>query len=72
MEVRDSSHSLDLSPRKDLLGSIELDETSSVGETGYILQYAMTLVQPQPVTLLQVGGKQTGLSSYPIPHLGNR
>lgn len=41
-------------------GSITLDATSSVDETGYILQYAMTLVQPQPILLLQVGGQQTG------------
>ncbi|KAF8068813.1 subtilisin-like protein [Lyophyllum atratum] len=35
------------------------DQNTDVGETGYILQYAMSLVQPQPVQLLQVGNQQT-------------
>jgi tripeptidyl-peptidase-1 len=41
-------------------GSIEPEETSGVGEDDWILEYAMTLTQPQPVMFLQVGGKQTG------------
>ncbi|RDB30132.1 Tripeptidyl-peptidase sed1 [Hypsizygus marmoreus] len=41
-------------------GTLELDESSSVGEAGWVLQYAMTLAQPQPVKLLQLGNKQTG------------
>lgn len=46
--------------RNYITGSTVLDQMSSVGETGYILQYAMTLVQSQPIMLLQVGGPQTG------------
>lgn len=54
-------------------GSLESDETTSVGEDGWILEYAMTLVQPQPVMLLQVGNKQTGklLAHMPKLHLNN-
>ncbi|KAG5645670.1 hypothetical protein DXG03_005508 [Asterophora parasitica] len=31
-----------------------------VGEAGWVIQYAMSLVQPQPVKLLQLGNAQTG------------
>ncbi|KDR80277.1 hypothetical protein GALMADRAFT_153925 [Galerina marginata CBS 339.88] len=41
-------------------GSIEIGAESGVGEDDWILQYAMTLVQPQQVQLLQVGNQQTG------------
>ncbi|TFK38001.1 peptidase S8/S53 domain-containing protein [Crucibulum laeve] len=40
--------------------TIELDENTDVGEDGWVLQYTMTLVQPQTVLLLQTGGPQTG------------
>lgn len=42
-----------------VLGGIEVGPTSDVGEDGWILQYAMTLVAPQPVQLLQSGNAQT-------------
>lgn len=35
-------------------------EGTDVGEVGWILQYTMTLVEPQPVTMLQVGTMITG------------
>ncbi|KAF8905279.1 Pro-kumamolisin, activation domain-containing protein [Gymnopilus junonius] len=41
-------------------GSIELDPSSDVGEDGWILQYAMSLVQPQPVQFLQMNNPQIG------------
>jgi len=41
------------------LGGIEVGPASDVGEVGWILQYAMTLVEPQPVQLLQSGNAQT-------------
>lgn len=49
-------------------GSIEIDESSSVEEDDWILEYAMSLVEPQPVMLLQVGGKneQAGKSFQPL------
>ncbi|KAF8155864.1 subtilisin-like protein [Crassisporium funariophilum] len=43
-------------------GSIALDPASDVGEDGWILQYAMTLVQSQPVQFLQVGNQQIATS----------
>ncbi|KAG6810219.1 hypothetical protein H0H92_012845 [Tricholoma furcatifolium] len=36
-------------------GSLEQDANTDGGEAGWILQYTMTLVQPQPVQLLQIG-----------------
>ncbi|KAG6817109.1 hypothetical protein H0H87_012630 [Tephrocybe sp. NHM501043] len=39
-------------------GNLEEDENTSGGEAGWILQYAMSLVQPQPVKLLQIGNSQ--------------
>lgn len=45
-----------------MLGSIEVDASGDVGEDGFILQYAMTLVAPQPVQFLQVGNNQTDLN----------
>lgn len=42
------------------LGSIELDSSSDVGEDGWILEYAMTLVQPQPVQFLLINNPQIG------------
>ncbi|KAF8965082.1 subtilisin-like protein [Flammula alnicola] len=42
------------------LRTIALDPSSDVGEDGWILEYAMTLVEPQPVQLLQVGNQQIG------------
>ncbi|KAG5646730.1 hypothetical protein DXG03_002412 [Asterophora parasitica] len=41
-------------------GSLDQDATTGVGEAGWVLQYAMSLVQPQPVKLLQLGNAQTG------------
>ncbi|KAG6837110.1 hypothetical protein H0H93_014714 [Arthromyces matolae] len=40
------------------IGSLEQDASTSGGEAGWILQYAMTLVQPQSVQLLQIGNSQ--------------
>ncbi|PPQ78612.1 hypothetical protein CVT25_010576 [Psilocybe cyanescens] len=46
-------------------GSIEVDANSDVGEDGWILEYAMTLTQPQPVQFLQSGNAQIGpISSF--------
>ncbi|KIM47038.1 hypothetical protein M413DRAFT_268272 [Hebeloma cylindrosporum] len=42
-------------------GGIEVGPTSDVGEDGWILEYAMTLVAPQPVQLLQSGSAQTSV-----------
>ncbi|KAF9467748.1 subtilisin-like protein [Collybia nuda] len=41
-------------------GSVDPVEGSAFSEDGWILEYAMTLTQPQPVMFLQVGGPQTG------------
>ncbi|KJA23154.1 hypothetical protein HYPSUDRAFT_40323 [Hypholoma sublateritium FD-334 SS-4] len=41
-------------------GTIALDPDSSVGEDGWILEYAMTLAAPQPVQFLNVGNEQIG------------
>lgn len=45
-----------------ILGSIEVVESVGVGEDGFILQYAMSLVAPQPVQFLQVGNNQTDMN----------
>lgn len=42
-----------------ILGSTEVVASSGVGEDAFILQYAMSLVAPQPVQFLQVGNNQT-------------
>ncbi|KAH9478356.1 Tripeptidyl-peptidase sed1 [Psilocybe cubensis] len=39
-------------------GTIDVDPTSDVGEDGWILEYAMTLTNPQPVQFLKVGNPQ--------------
>ncbi|KAG6916154.1 hypothetical protein DXG01_008206 [Tephrocybe rancida] len=39
-------------------GNLEQDANTSGGEAGWALQYAMSLVQPQPVQLLQIGNSQ--------------
>ncbi|KAJ7162741.1 peptidase S8/S53 domain-containing protein [Mycena crocata] len=41
-------------------GIVDAVEGTDVGEDGWILQYTMTLVEPQPVTMLQVGDMLTG------------
>ncbi|KAJ6562638.1 subtilisin-like protein [Mycena capillaripes] len=41
-------------------GIVDAVEGTDVGEDGWILQYAMTLVEPQPVTMMQVGTMITG------------
>ncbi|KAJ7635881.1 peptidase S8/S53 domain-containing protein [Mycena rosella] len=41
-------------------GIVDAVEGTDVGEDGWILQYTMALVQPQPVTMLQVGDLATG------------
>ncbi|KAF9044720.1 subtilisin-like protein [Hymenopellis radicata] len=39
---------------------VDAVEGTEIGEDGWILQYTMTLVEPQPVTMLQVGTLITG------------
>ncbi|KAF8889617.1 peptidase S8/S53 domain-containing protein [Infundibulicybe gibba] len=46
-------------------GTNDTSQASDFGEAGWILQYAMSLTQPQPVSLLQVGGPQTDPQSLP-------
>ncbi|KAJ7445217.1 subtilisin-like protein [Mycena galericulata] len=41
-------------------GVVDSVNGTDVGEDGWILQYTMTLVQPQPVTMLQVGDMLNG------------
>ncbi|KAJ7753566.1 peptidase S8/S53 domain-containing protein [Mycena metata] len=41
-------------------GIVEAVNGTDVGEDGWILQYTMSLVEPQPVTMLQVGTLITG------------
>ncbi|KAJ7645116.1 peptidase S8/S53 domain-containing protein [Mycena polygramma] len=41
-------------------GIVDAVEGTDVGEDGWILQYTMALVEPQPVTMLQVGTMITG------------
>ncbi|KAJ7264075.1 peptidase S8/S53 domain-containing protein [Mycena haematopus] len=41
-------------------GIVDAVNGTDVGEDGWILQYTMTLVEPQPVTMLQVGTLITG------------
>ncbi|KAJ6586409.1 peptidase S8/S53 domain-containing protein, partial [Mycena vulgaris] len=41
-------------------GIVDAVEGTDVGEDGWILQYTMFLVDPQPVTMLQVGDMLTG------------
>lgn len=43
-------------------GSIDIVAGSGVGEDGFILEYAMTLVAPRPVQFLQVGNNQTSIN----------
>jgi hypothetical protein len=48
------------------LGTIALDDSSSVGEDDWILSYLMTLSDsPQSVQFLQIGNQQTGASFLP-------
>ncbi|KAJ7203774.1 peptidase S8/S53 domain-containing protein, partial [Mycena pura] len=41
-------------------GVVDVGNGSDVGEDGWILQYTMTLVDPQPVTMMQVGDPVAG------------